>query len=96
MTVRHEHKSKTLFLARRWVIVMFCAVLRRGRGAPSAGLEERGMVALETPVSDRGKESNGKTDGTDETTASVYRTAQRCTEESAMNEQMAVDVYIRR
>lgn len=37
-----------------------------GEGAPSAGLEERGMVALETPVSDRGKESDGKTDGTDE------------------------------
>lgn len=37
-----------------------------GEGAPSAGLEERGMVALETSVSDRGKESDGKTDGTDE------------------------------
>lgn len=37
-----------------------------GEGAPSAGLEERGMVALETPVSDRGKESDGKTDGTEE------------------------------
>lgn len=74
-----EHKSKALFLARRRVIVMFCAVLWRGvgvgEGAPSAGLEERGMVALETLVSDRAKESDGKTDGTDELHNTEYRTA---------------------
>lgn len=51
---------------------MFCAVPRRGEGAPSAGLEEKGPVALETPSSDGGKEGDGKTDGNGRTVATEY------------------------